>query len=108
MSPAKFKIKPMGDRIVVQREEAKQMKGGILLPESAQKKPREGRVVAVGPGKVDDKGKVKKMNVNVGDTVLFSSYGGTDYKVDETEYLILSEDDVLAVKIEEGSSCQKC
>jgi chaperonin GroES len=99
MSPAKIKIKPMGDRIVVQREEAKAMKGGILLPESAQKKPREGTVIAVGPGKVDEKGKLQRMQVNVGDRVLFSSYGGTEYKVDDTEVLILSEEDVLAVKI---------
>ena len=91
------KIKPMGNRIVVQREEAKLKKGGIFLPESAQKKPREGKVIAVGPGKVDEKGKLQKMDVKVGDRVLFSSYGGTDYKVDEMEYLILSEEDVLAV-----------
>lgn len=94
---AKQKINPMGDRIVVEREEAKATKGGILLPESAQKKPREGKVVAVGPGKTDDKGKVHRMDVKVGDQVLFSSYGGTEYKVDDKEYLILSEDDVLAV-----------
>jgi chaperonin GroES len=94
---AKKKIHPMGNRIVVQREEAKAAKGGILLPESAQKKPREGKVVAVGPGKAGDNGKIQRMDVNVGDRILFSSYGGTEYKVDDTEYLILSEEDVLAV-----------
>lgn len=94
---AKQKIKPMGNRIVVQREDAKSTKGGILLPESAQKKPRDGKVVAVGPGKPDSNGKIQRMDVQVGDRVLFSSYGGSEYKADDTEYLILSEDDVLAV-----------
>jgi len=93
----KKKINPMGNRIVVQREEALAKKGGILLPESAQKKPREGKVVAVGPGKPDEKGKLQKIDVKVGDKILFSSYGGTEYKVDDAEYLILSEEDVLAV-----------
>ncbi len=94
---AKKKINPMGNRVVVQREDAKQTKGGILLPESAQKKPREGKVIAVGPGKIDDHGKLQRMDLKVGDKILFSSYGGTEYKVDEMEYLILSEEDVLAV-----------
>lgn len=94
---AKKKINPMGNRIVVQREEAKTTKGGILLPESAQQKPREGKVIAVGPGKADDQGRIQRMDVNVGDKILFSSYGGSDYKIDDQEYLILSEEDVLAV-----------
>lgn len=94
---AKQKINPMGNRVVVQREDAKATKGGILLPESVQKKPREGTVIAVGPGKTDEKGKVQRMDVKVGDKILFSSYGGTEYKVDDAEYLILSEEDVLAV-----------
>ncbi len=97
MSSAKKKIKPMGNRIVVQREEAKATKGGIFLPESAQQKSREGKVIAVGSGKADDKGQIQRMDVNVGDTILFSSYGGSDYKIDDQEYLILSEEDVLAV-----------
>ena len=92
----KKKIKPLGNRIVVEREEAKSTQGGILLPESAQKKPRAGKVIAVGPGKADDKGKVQRMDINVGDKILFSSYGGTEYKMDDAEYLILSEEDVLA------------
>ena len=91
------KINPMGNRIVVQRKEAETTKGGILLPESAQKKPREGIVIAVGQGQVNDKGEVQKMDVKVNDRVLFSSYGGTDYKIDGQEYLVLSEEDVLAV-----------
>ncbi len=91
------KIKPLGNRIVVEREEAASSKGGILLPESAQKKPRMGKVLAVGPGKADDHGKLHTMNVRVGDRVLFASYGGTEYKSDDVDYLILSEEDVLAV-----------
>lgn len=90
-------IKPWGNRIVVKREEAKATKGGILLPESAQKKPKEGTVVAVGPGKLNDKGQLCAMDVQVNDKVLFSSYGGTEYKIDDQEYLVLSEEDVLAV-----------
>ncbi len=93
----KKKIRPMGNRVVVAREEASATKGGILLPESAQKKPKEGKVVAVGPGKVEKDGKVHPMDVKVGDRVLFSNYGGTEYKMDDTEYLVLTEDDVLAV-----------
>ena len=91
------KIHPMGSRVVVQREEASSTKGGILLPESAQKKPKEGKVIAVGPGKTDDRGRTHKMDVKVGDRVLFSNYGGTEYKIDDEEYLVLSEEDVLAV-----------
>ena len=91
------KIKPLGNRIVVQRQEAKTTKGGIILPETAQEKPRQGKVIAVGPGKTDDKGRPCAMDVKVGDEVLFSSYGGTEYKSDETNFLILSEEDILAV-----------
>jgi len=88
------KLKPLGNRILVQRSEAKTTKGGIILPDSAQEKPKQGKVVAVGPGKADDKGRVHPMDVKVGDEVLFSSYAGTEYK---DEYLILSEEDLLAV-----------
>lgn len=91
------KIKPLGSRIVVKRQEAKTTKGGILLPETAQEKPRQGTVVAVGPGKIDDKGKSHPLDLKVGDEILFSSYSGTEYKADEVDYLILSEEDVLAI-----------
>ncbi len=91
------KIKPLGNRIVVKRQEAKTTKGGILLPETAQEKPKQGTVVAVGPGKMDEKGKNRSLDVKVGDEILFSSYTGTEYKADEIDYLILSEEDVLAV-----------
>ncbi len=88
------KLKPLGNRILVQRNVAKTSKGGILLPDSAQEKPRQGTVIAVGPGKVDDKGKAYVLDLKVGDTVLFSSYSGVEYQED---YMILSEDDLLAV-----------
>jgi chaperonin GroES len=91
------KIKPLGNRIVVKRTEPKTTKGGIILPETAQEKPKQGTVVAVGTGRVDEKGKNHAPNVKVGDEVLFSSYSGTEYKSDDIDYLILSEDDVLAV-----------
>lgn len=92
-------IKPLGNRVLVKRSEVKMSRGGILLPETAQEKPRQGEVVAVGPGKLDDKGNLKALSVNVGDLVLFSSYAGTEVKTDEEEgdYLILSEDDILGV-----------
>jgi chaperonin GroES len=91
------KIKPLGNRLVVKRVEAKTTKGGILLPETAQEKPRQGKVVAVGPGKTDEKGKCHPVGVKVGDEILFSSYAGTEYKADDVDYLILNEDDVLAI-----------
>lgn len=91
------KVKPLGNRIVVRRKEAKTTKGGILLPEAAQEKPRQGEVVAVGPGKVDSEGKQHGMELQVGSEILFSSYAGTEYKTEEGDFLILSEDDVLAV-----------
>lgn len=93
------KIKPLGNRILVKRSEMKMSKGGILLPDSAQEKPKMGEVLAVGPGKADEEGNVQPLNVCVGDTVFFSSYAGTEVKTDErdAEYLIMSEDDILGV-----------
>ncbi|MBS0624606.1 MAG: co-chaperone GroES [Verrucomicrobia bacterium] len=91
------KIKPLGNRIVVRRKEAKTTKGGILLPEAAQEKPRQGEVIAVGPGKMDEKGRFRALELKAGDEIFFSSYAGTEYKTDDGEFLILSEDDVLAV-----------
>ena len=93
-----MKIRPLGKRIVVKRALAQKTKGGILLPEAAQEKPRFGDVIDVGPGEVDSKGKLIPLTVKVGDKVIFSSYGGVDYNPEEgNEYLILSEDDVLAI-----------
>ncbi|MGE5196388.1 MAG: co-chaperone GroES [Anaerolineae bacterium] len=92
-------IKPLGNRVLVKRSEAKTSKGGILIPDSAQEKPKQGEVVAVGPGKMDDDGHVQSMNVHVGDQILFSAYAGTEVKADshEGEYLLMSEDDILCV-----------
>ena len=97
----KQSIQPLGNRVLVKRSEVKMSKGGILLPESAKEKPRQGEVIAVGPGKVDEKGNVQTMNINVGDVVLFSSYGGTEVKTEGTQddCLILSEEDVLGVLV---------
>jgi chaperonin GroES len=91
-------LKPLGDRIVVKRLEAEERtKGGIVLPDTAKEKPKEGEVVAVGEGKVLDSGETQAMQVTVGDRVIFGSYAGTEVTVAGTEYLILSESDVLAV-----------
>ncbi len=91
------KIKPLGNRVVVKRCEAKATKGGILLPETAQEKPRQGTVVSVGLGKIDDKGKRQASELKVGDEILFAAYAGTEYQAGDESYLILSEEDVLAV-----------
>lgn len=91
------KIKPLGNRVLIKRSKAPTTKGGILLPDSAQEKPKEGTVIAVGPGKIDDQGNKEPMQVKIGDTVLFSSYAGTEVKGEGEEMLILSEDDILGV-----------
>lgn len=94
-------IKPLGNRVLVKRAKAQTTKGGILLPDTAQEKPKEGTVVATGPGKTDDQGKRETLNVKVGDRVLFGSYAGTEVKntqaTEEEELLILSEDDILGI-----------
>lgn len=97
MSVKVKKVKPLGNRVLVKHSEAKTTKGGIILPDSAQEKPKQGEVVAVGPGKVDDHGKLHALSVSVGDQVLFSSYSGTEFKSDDdNEYLILGEEDIIA------------
>ena len=94
----KMNLRPLGDRLILQRAEAEaKTAGGILLPESAKDKPKEGKIVAVGEGRTDENGKAIPMNVKVGDRVLFSSYAGTEVKYDGEEYLIMSESDVLAI-----------
>ena len=93
-----IKVKPLGDRVLVEAVETKDvMKGGIYIPDSAKEKPQEAKVVAVGPGKKDDNGKLIPMEVKVGDTVLTSKYGGTEIKIDDKEYKILNSSDILAI-----------
>ncbi len=94
-------IKPLGNRILVKRSQVKTSKGGILLPDSAQEKPKQGEVVAIGPGKRSEEGSLLAMNVKVGDKVLFSSYAGIEVKTDEPleECLILSEEDILGILV---------
>ncbi len=86
------KIKPLGSRVLVQRSKAQTSKGGILLPDSAREKPREGQVIAAGPGKTNENGQLEPISVKVGDRVLFGSYAGTEVRQNEEEYLILSEE----------------
>lgn len=92
-------LRPLGDRIVVRPgEEEEVTKGGIVLPDTAKKKPREGEVLAVGPGKVLENGERAPMEVSVGDIVIYSEYGGTTVEIGDEEYVILDEGSVLAVK----------
>ena len=93
-------FKPLGNRIVVEplEEDAQMSAGGIYIPDTAKERPQEGKVVAVGPGRLTDEGKRIPMDVEVGDTVVYAKYGGTEYKVGETEYLVLREDDILMKK----------
>ena len=93
-------FKPLGNRIVVEpsEEDAQMSAGGIYIPDTAKEKPQEGTVVAVGPGKLTDDGKRVPMELAVGDTVVYSKYGGTEFKEGDTEYLVLREDDVLLKK----------
>jgi len=95
---SKLKIKPLADRVVVEPLEAEaKSKGGIILPDTAKEKPQEGKVVAVGKGKTDDDGKLIPMELKVGDRVLYGKYSGTEITIEGKEYVILREDDVLAV-----------
>src|SRR5437762_7644180 len=96
--PMATKIRPLNDKLVIKRLEAEEKtKGGIVLPDTAKEKPREGRVVAVGEGKLLDSGKRSKLQVKENDRVIFSSYAGTEIKINGEEFLILDEGDVLAV-----------
>jgi chaperonin GroES len=93
-----MKMRPLRDRILVERiEEAEQRIGGIIIPDTAKEKPQSGRVIAVGKGRINDKGQVFPLDVKEGETVLFGKYSGSDIKIDGREYLILREDDVLGV-----------
>ncbi|MCM8772269.1 MAG: co-chaperone GroES [Candidatus Omnitrophica bacterium] len=95
---SKFKIRPLGDRVVVEPLEAEEKtKGGIILPDTAKEKPQEGKVVAVGKGKLNEKGELIPMEVKVGDKVLYGKYAGTEVNIDDKQYIILREDDILAI-----------
>lgn len=91
-------IQPLGDRVVVQVLEAKEKtKGGIVLPDTAKEKPQEGKVIAAGKGKISNEGKQIPLEVKVGDRIIFGKYSGTEIVSDEKEYLIIKEEDILAV-----------
>jgi chaperonin GroES len=93
-----MKIKPMNDRVLVLRvEEEQKTSGGIIIPDTAKEKPQEGKVIAVGSGKVGEDGKRVAPEVKVGDRILFSKYAGTDIKVDGVEHVFMREDDILGV-----------
>ena len=98
MAVTKTKIRPLGDKILVKRIEAEAMTaGGIVLPDSAKEKPKRGRIQAVGDGKMLNTGERSKLQVKKGDEVLFTSYAGTEIKIDGDELLIMSEEDILAI-----------
>jgi chaperonin GroES len=93
-----IKIKPLGDRVVILPSEAeKQTKGGIVLPDTVKEKPQEGKIIAAGEGKKSDDGKLIPLSVKVGDKVLYGKYSGTEITVDGEDYLIVKEDDILAI-----------
>ncbi len=95
---AKDKIRPLQDRVIVKRlEEKEEMRGGLYIPDTAKEKPQQGKVIAVGKGKIEEDGKVRPVDLKVGDRVLFGKYAGTEIKVEAEDLLILREDDVLAV-----------
>jgi chaperonin GroES len=91
-------IRPLHDRVVVKRiETTEQIRGGIIIPDTAKEKPQEAEVIAVGPGKVTDEGKRSPMDVKAGDRILIGKYSGSEIKIDDVEYVILREDEILAV-----------
>jgi chaperonin GroES len=90
-------IKPLADRVIVQPMEGETMKGGIIIPDTAKEKPQQGKIIAVGPGRVDDNGQRVAPEVKKGDTVLYGKYAGTEVTVQGADYLILREGDILAI-----------
>ena len=93
-----MKLRPLQDRVIVKQSEAEEKtKSGILLPDAAKEKPTKGKVVAVGPGKLDDKGKPMEIGLRVGDTVYYGKYSGTDVEVNQEKFVILREQDILGV-----------
>ena len=93
-----MKVRPLHDRILVERLEEKEVKrGGIIIPDTAKEKPQEAKVIAAGKGKVNEDGKKTPLDVKAGDTILFGKYSGSEVKIDDKEYLIMREEDVLAI-----------
>ncbi|CAM2056799.1 cochaperonin GroES [Desulfovibrionales bacterium] len=93
-----MKLKPLADRVLIKRLESEEVtKGGIVIPDTAKEKPIRGEIVAVGPGKTSDKGMVMALGVKIGQKVLFGKYAGTEVKVDGVDYLVMREDDVIAI-----------
>jgi chaperonin GroES len=93
-----MKVRPLADRILVKREDASEtVKGGIIIPDTAKEKPQEGKVVAVGSGRIDDNGKRVALEVKKGDLILMGKYTGTEVKIDDVEHIIMREDEVLAI-----------
>jgi chaperonin GroES len=102
------KIKPLHDRVIVRRiEEGEQVRGGIIIPDSAKEKPQEGEVIAVGEGKYQDDGKRQPLDVKKGDRVLFGKYGGSEIKLDGEELLIMREDEILGIIERAGAASGK-
>ena len=94
-----MKIRPLQDRVIVKRleEEVEKTKGGIIIPDTAKEKPQQGKIIAVGKGKVNDDGKLTPLDVKVGDKILFGKYSGSEIKLDGEEHLIMREEDILGV-----------
>jgi chaperonin GroES len=93
-----MKLKPLGDRVLVKSLEEKEVKkGGIIIPDTAKEKPQEGEIIAVGPGKVDEKGNRIPMNVKAGDKVLYGKYSGSEVKLDDQELMIMHEEDIYGI-----------
>jgi chaperonin GroES len=93
-----MKLRPLGDRILVKAVEEKETKkGGIIIPDTAKEKPQEGKVIAVGPGKVNEQGQRVAMTLKAGDTILYGKYAGSEVKIDGEEYMIMQEDDVYGI-----------
>ncbi len=91
-------VQPLGDRVLVRRlEEEEQQRGGIIIPDTAKEKPQEGEIVAVGTGKLGDNGERTPLEVKVGDKILFGKYSGTEVKLDDEEYLMMREEDILGI-----------
>ncbi len=98
-----MKVKPLHDRIVVKRlEEKESVKGGIIIPDTAKEKPTEGEVIAVGSGKLLDSGERQPLDVKAGDRILFGKYSGTEIRIDNEDYVIMREDEVLGVLVDSG------